>query len=414
LLVLSAAMVSTLASGAASAQGPGDASAPIPVSRIFDGEPVPACGWPSVVHLRTSGQNSERCTGVYIGGKIILTAAHCMDDDYILSVEDLGGACDGDGDCPNEDAFGDPLSLTCEGGQCKEENHPLGLRTNSIPAAKFGEIYPNGDDGHPRRSVPIKYCRQQAPEPNKSAVTDFAYCVLSEEPNVQPVPILMHCEVEATLTAGTEVIAVGVGWGFANPDSAGVKRFATAALPDNISSGKSTITVVGPWTNGQPLSGDSGGPLLVRMDDDTYRVVGVAANEAPTYVSAWLKLEWMLEDPNVQSDLAKILPCHTPQGQWQPTAQCGGFPLTPDQPHGDWARGPIACQNTSVSGLSETCGPPFQPLTSTPFPEDVRQAEDGEPSAEQDARRGLGLGLPLGLGLVGLGVWSVRRRGRHE
>lgn len=152
-------------------------------------------------------------------------------------------------------------------------------------------------DGHPRRSVPIKYCRQFAPEDDKSLSSDFAYCVLSEEPNVQPTPILMHCEVEETLTTGKEVIAVGFGLSAIDPDARGVKRFAKATLTGPVSSGQKTITIGGAWNPGKPSFGDSGGPLFVRMDDDSYRVVGLAVTNTPVYVSAWLKIEWMLEDP---------------------------------------------------------------------------------------------------------------------
>lgn len=85
------------AGGTAAAQEPREASVPVPVNRILDGEPVPACGWPSVVHLKDTDVPPELCTGIYIGGKIIITAAHCMDDEYILSKDDLGRACEGKG-----------------------------------------------------------------------------------------------------------------------------------------------------------------------------------------------------------------------------------------------------------------------------------------------------------------------------
>lgn len=186
---------------------------------------------------------------------------------------------------------------------------------------------------------------------------DIGYCILRQEPNVQPIPLAMHCEVEAFLGAGTPVTAVG--FGRVEPQTntgSGVKRMATASLTTPVSSGQGTFSIGQGWTPGNPAKGDSGGPLLVALPDGTWRVIGIASSSFVVYVSPWLHLEWILEDPNVVQ--AEILPCHTPQGEWSPGPGCGGFPVSPGTPAGSWGRGPRACFDAEVGGPSQTCGPP--------------------------------------------------------
>lgn len=113
------------------------------------------------------------------------------------------------------------------------------------------------------------------------------------------------------------------------------------------------------------MPGDSGGPLFAHLPDGTWRVIGVTIS-AVFHQPVWRYVEWMLEDPNVANEQNELIPCHTPDGQWAPTAACGKFPLSPDLPAGDWTRGPFAC-NHGVSGLSATCGPPFRELSSSNF-----------------------------------------------
>lgn len=106
------------------------------------------------------------------------------------------------------DDYGNPLSLTCEPGSDPHCSNFQSLLVNDVPEILFGERYP-GNDGHPRRTIPVQYCRKRSD--GDSFVNDFAYCVLSEAPALQPVPIVMHCEVEQFLTEGTPVVVVGFG-----------------------------------------------------------------------------------------------------------------------------------------------------------------------------------------------------------
>lgn len=233
--------------------------------------------------------------------------------------------------------------------------------SSAVKHALFGERYDlDGGitDGHIRKAVKVAYCRlfDNANEPSESE--DFAYCVLMEEPHVQPIPLAMHCEIDQYMTQGTEVVGVGFGDATTPGDDKttdGVKRSATAILPTNIGSSLYEFSVGQTyWTPGGPDDGDSGGPLFLQLPDSSWRVVGIASNAFPTYVSPWKRVAWMLEDPNV--DEAAILPCHNVMGQWCPKpVACGDFPLSPDVASGDWARGATSCEGTDLGGGSPTC-----------------------------------------------------------
>lgn len=340
------AAMTTMATGA-------DVSAPSRPTKIIDGFEVEPCAWPTAVYLHDA--SGEICTGVYIGGRIVLTAAHCFSGGYVTEI-----SCEIDNDCPTEDEFGNLLALTCDAesnGHCSDLES---LVINDVPDILFGERYPN-DDGHPRRTIPAQYCRRQSD--GEGIGDDFAYCVLSEAPALQPVPMMMHCEVEQFLTEGTRVVAVGFGneGGFNMPKPHGTKHYLDSSIAVDVSLLGDSL-VLTPWTGAEPgasiAKGDSGGPLFAQLPDGTWRVIGVA-NRAPAfYEPVWSNVEWMLEDDNVANEQDELLPCHTPEGVWAPTAACGDFPLSPDLPAGDWTRGPFAC-NHEVSGRSETCGAPF-------------------------------------------------------
>lgn len=318
--------------------------------QIIDGTVVDECAWPSVVALHDEEEN-EACTGVYIGGRVVLTAAHCMASGFTVETfED----CTTSG-CPSLGVYDNAVTLQCDGGglSCSATESDV---SNAIRYAKFGEHYRGYTEGHIRKAVKIAYCREFDTSASPSSQNDFAYCILMEDPQVQPVPIMMHCEADQYLGAGTEVWGVGFGREDAGvPASGGVKRVASATTTTGSTSGSTTKQVTSAlWTPGAPTHGDSGGPGFVQLPDDTWRVWGIAVNAGVTYVTVWPKVEWMLDDPNVDEDA--IIPCHTPTGAWCPKMSgCGGYPRSPDVASGDWARGPLSCESTDLGGASATC-----------------------------------------------------------
>ena len=325
---------------------------------IVGGFEVEPCAWPSAVFF------ADDCSGVYIGGKIVLTAAHCLRDTYRIDID-----CQNDADCPDVDAFGNELTLTCNQADCPEcppqcSNDTSPVVRGDLINVLFGERYPNLNDDHPRRTIPVQYCRQRGF--GDKPLFDFGYCVLSEEPAIQAVPMMMDCEADQFLSQGTPVVAVAFGnEDFDDiPPAFGTKHFLRSTLRFDGSAigGVSLTKWVGMSPDAGVAPGDSGSPLFIRLPDETWRVVGVASTNAPSYETVWPNVAWMLEDPNVAAEQNKLIPCHTSTGEWEPTAACGQFPLSPDMPSGDWTRGTFACATEDVSGPSATCGLPFTPL----------------------------------------------------
>lgn len=374
-------------------------------SRIIDGFEVAPCAWPSAVFLR---DGLSICSGVYIGGRIVLTAAHCLGDSYRRRAD-----CQVDADCPTADEFGNELTLECVPGDQSECSSAAHLAVSGdTPSVLFGERYTGTGDKHPRRTIPVQYCRKR--QLGDKPTLDFAYCMLSEEPEVQAVPVMMHCEADQYLTKGSRVVAVAFGAesNQQTPDF-GTKHVIFNELKFDGSAllGVSLSEWGGETPEANIAGGDSGSPLFMQLPDGTWRVIGLAEDSASNYQEIWRNVPWMLEDPNVALEQGKFLPCHTPAGEWQPTAACGEFPMSPDEPSGDWARGPFACTSENLSGPGAACGPPFNSLDSIASP--VQTASPPIRASALDAR-------PVNTGIFslfaivfGAGLWGVRRYRRE-
>jgi hypothetical protein len=197
---------------------------------------------------------------------------------------------------------------------------------------------------------------------------DFAYCILTQEPDVQPIPILMHCEVDEFLDGSYTLDVMAVGFGKAGNlggEESGRKRWSAASTQmatsitntfDQISLGQFTTFVPG-----RGLEGDSGGLLALQLPDGSWRAMGVFATPN-SVVPAWNFVEWMLTDDEVAAQSESFIPCHEGDGTWAPGPECGGFPESPDSGEGQWSRGPLACYSDDLGGYSATCGAPYMPF----------------------------------------------------
>ncbi len=296
---------------------------------------------------------------------------------------------------------------------------PDGTYSNAIKYALFGEKYtaPTTDDVHVRKAIPVAYCHRVDTGTYEMGnnVNDFAYCVLTEAPNVQPIPPMMHCEVDQFLPNGTPVTAIGFGES-SGAGTHGTKRSATSTLTLTYNAMATQITALGAWSPGVPSNGDSGGPLFVRLPDLSWRIIGVAAVSAG-YNAVWPRMAWIAMDPNV--DMSVVLPCHTPAGAWSPGPNCTGFPRDPNITAGKWARAPRACYHSNVGGPSTTCGSHLVPgdvasdlAARTPDGESPDASAGGHDSGSECTARigtkahGDGI-LLLGVGLL----FGHRRRG---
>lgn len=182
--------------------------------------------------------------------------------------------------------------------------------------------------------------------------SDIGGCRLAEPVTDVPiVPILMGCELDA-LQVGAEVSLIGFGQADNGPT--GLKRETTAKIAgfpgeEMLITGDDMHSI---------CYGDSGGPVMLQLPDGGWRVFGIASYViggcgAEQYFSMMHKhIEKFESYLNVD-----ITPCHTPDGTWDPSPDCGGFALQPGVPAGTWATG---CQaDAPVSEASAACGPAY-------------------------------------------------------
>lgn len=186
---------------------------------------------------------------------------------------------------------------------------------------------------------------------NGNATNDIAYCTLSQAVDDVPiVPPLFGCEVSEYIQPGQQVDIVGYG----NTDNGtvGIKYEVTTTITG---SQNGEVFIGG---NGlDSCSGDSGGPVYVRLDDGSWRVFGITSyggqcGSGGVYGNMATNLAWVEQQSGFD-----LTPCFDAQGNWTPNPTCGGFPTDPGSGAGTtWQQG---CGGGPVSGFSATCGSPF-------------------------------------------------------
>jgi hypothetical protein len=436
--------------------GPAAANEPAASNDLFDepdpaavinGGLVPACAWPAVgaFYEQTSGLNFQRCGAVYVGGRVIVTAAHCVQNDGYA----LEQACEDDDDCPDlSSEVGSMVTLTCEDHllipgrkHCRDDDPDHDDISNNPSYVRFGSAYEDlyGDE-EVRKSVSIAYCRlaNTEIEGTNPHADDFAYCLLTEEPGIQPVPLIMPCEVDAELGAGTDVVAVGFGQCILDsPTSGGYKRLASATTFSAITSVEDSYSVNVTWSTVGPTceggggsdetgadaddgvgvhlaGGDSGGGLFAQMSDGTWRLIGINQTAFPAFTSVWPYIDWILEDPNISA--ADIRPCHDANGDWTGGAACVSSPSAPGTASGVWHTGRSSCDGTVVA-RTDLCGEEVKAGLEAAYGDPASAAPDGDPPRGPDesaggcsSTPGRPSGVPFALGATfGLLMFLVRR-----
>lgn len=205
-------------------------------------------------------------------------------------------------------------------------------------------------------SIPVKRCGLNPRYKSASQENlDWAYCTLSKPAKGFPIiPVAAGCEVDMLAKAGGEVVQCGFGRSNDGGPSFGRKRYAASEIR-RVSGGRINV---GDKNGVVACPGDSGGPLLARLKDGSWRTIGITSTYNGVcgkggynnYADISKAISWIEKDSGID-----ITPCFDEKQQWKPGPGCGGFYAGEmDDSSGNWNN---ACEGSKVSGLSTACGP---------------------------------------------------------
>ena len=218
--------------------------------------------------------------------------------------------------------------------------------------------------------VAVDHCERNSTA-DRVAPPDYAYCVLAQPVDGVPLtPVAYGCEGN-TLTVGRQVAIAGFGED--ENEEFGVKRWAMTSIA-GYDMGMVLIGGggVGAW------SGDSGGPVYAELADGSWRTFGIVSGgpgpgQSVYYVTMGAVVPWVEEQSGID-----ITPCHSVDGTWQPTPECGGFATAPTGAD-SWAE---QCGANDPRSLpSATCGTAFVPEANPP---EVRIVSPGDGTVIDD------------------------------
>lgn len=275
--------------------GPAQANAEgVPSSRIAHGKAAGQCALPAVVNLKMG----NTCTGTLIHPQVILYAAHCRKLRRIILGENGRG----------------PVITSIK----KSVVHP-----------KFKQGASAGPTG---------------------AAIDWAIGVLNEPVSGVPIiPLAYGGELEKFQKSGQSVVLAGFGR-TTHLGPASVNLRWTRAKIEQVSNG--SMTTVKDRHNA--CEGDSGGPVLVQLEDGSWRTIGITTNLGPTIPDCGKDsgynrisqvrpemIKWLEEQSGFD-----LTPCYDQDGKIDKSPACKNFFAGDiESPSGSWNNN---CANAKV------------------------------------------------------------------
>jgi hypothetical protein len=286
---------------------PSDLEHPPSRPLVAFGEPVVACGWPTVVAV----VGSQLCTGTLIYPELVVYSGQCGGDEDNKVIR-FG-----------EDAF--------DGGQVVE----------------------------------VEYCSRW----DLGLTSDWGHCRLAQPITDVPVtPPLFGCDLDE-LAAGDP--AVLVGFGATDLGGAGQKHWAATSIEAIDRTAEAfSVGLPGVDETPFGCSGDAGAPVFVEVGDGSWRIVGIVSSTSDTCdsgnTSTYILIENVIRLLEVDTGL-DLTPCHSSDGSWAPGPECTGYSAqSADSGSGSWENW---CLGTPTSGDSSSCGPAWDDFDPTLGPE---------------------------------------------
>lgn len=295
------------------------------------GPVVGECTWPSVVVLDAT---SDGCTGVYIGNRTFLTAAHCVSDGTPTTIK-----------------FGEddmtPAFVVSEFQDCR-------VRDSWDPITNHG--------------VDIAICRLTPTEalPDVPAIQPMVPTGCARDHLAWQVYVEHACpnSNDKGCYDGPDAYVVGMGCESGSCNMSGNKRSFAGKLVEqtkapNWSDGTTTKLIFnesenssGPVPGSGVMGGDSGGPLMIQLRDGAWQLIGLlhgGVSPIERYEGVPPYLHW------IETIAGDVTPCHDlVDGEWVWMGDCvDAYFLDIDSSYDTWVE---ECTDVTRCGGLDECG----------------------------------------------------------
>ncbi|MGH1343871.1 MAG: Ig-like domain-containing protein [Nannocystales bacterium] len=171
----------------------------------------------------------------------------------------------------------------------------------------------------------------------------FGVCVLNEPVDLPFAPPLFGCE---TTNLGVGAATTLVGFGDVGKQPNDVRRAALATVDEVLDTG---IFLLDGGVG--PCAGDAGSPAFLRLEDGSWRTVGIASTTGCSgvpYLTVSDRVPWVEEVTGID-----VTPCHDADGFPDAGSDCAGFFAGDADNIGTWAD--VFCEDGPRGGSGGVC-----------------------------------------------------------